>query len=235
MCRTRYFVILCGIDEAGRGSFIGPMAIAGVTIKESDVPYLDSEGVQDSKVLTPDTRRRLYHTILDCALDCIIYRIYPRIIDNSVLFHGLADLELDRMAKIVSRVQADRYYVDSCYADQDLFGRKLSALSGSDSIHSHVRADSQFTVVAAASILAKVSRDRSVSQIQRHHPVGSGYPSDATVCEYVGMIYQKTGMFPAFVRQSWYTACRIAGRQRANTPDPIEPTKQDTLDQYFAD
>ena len=228
-------VIICGIDEAGRGSFIGPMAIAGVTIKESDVPYLESEGVQDSKVLTPDTRERLYRIILDCALDYVICRVYPRTIDNSVLFHGLADLELDRMSKIVSAVQADHYYVDSCYADENLFGQKLAALSGCSSIHSHVRADSQFTVVAAASILAKVSRDRSVSHIQRQHPIGSGYPSDPTVREYVSAIYQTTGMFPVFVRQSWYTACRIAGRQQAKTPDPIESIKQSVLDQYIDD
>lgn len=228
-------MIVCGIDEAGRGSFVGPMAIAGVAIRKSDVSHLEAEGVQDSKTLTADIRERLYRIILDCAVDYAICWVYPRTIDNSVLFHGLADLELDRMAKIISKVRADRYYVDSCYADEKLFGHKLAALSGCSSIHSHVRADSRFTVVAAASILAKVSRDRSISHIQRQHPVGSGYPSDSTVREYVSGIYQKTGVFPAFVRQSWYTACRIAGEQRAKTPDPIEITKQSVLDQYTED
>lgn len=207
-------MIVCGVDEAGRGSFVGPLVIAGVAVEESSLPALERAGVRDSKTLTPRARSRLYRVILENSVAHLIRRIRPRTIDNSVLFHGLSDLELDRMAGIVSSIRADAYYVDSCYADEALFGARLAAISGGHPIHSHTRADSRFTVVAAASILAKVARDRSVSNIRRRHPVGSGYPSDSRAAECVGGIYRATGAFPDFARRSWLTACRIAGDQR---------------------
>lgn len=207
-------MIVCGVDEAGRGSFVGPLVIAGVAVEESRLPALERVGVRDSKTLTPRARSRLYRVILENSVAHVIRRIRPRTIDNSVLFHGLSDLELDRMAGIVSSIRADAYYVDSCYADEALFGERLATISGGHPIHSHTRADSRFTVVAAASILAKVARDRSVSNIRRSHPVGSGYPSDSRVAECVGSIYRTTGTFPDFARRSWLTACRIAGDQR---------------------
>ncbi len=207
-------MIACGIDEAGRGSFIGPLVIAGVAIEETSLPYLYEEGVRDSKVLSPRTRMRLYDTILNVATGYVIKRVRPRTIDNSVLFHGLADLEMERMAAIMAHIFADIYYVDSCYADASLFERRLSRLAGDKRVRAYTKADSQFTVVAAASILAKVSRDKSISSIRRTHHVGSGYPSDSRAADCVAQIYHTTGMFPDFARRSWYTACRIAGDER---------------------
>lgn len=207
-------MIVCGIDEAGRGSFVGPMTIAGVAIDDTKLGALREAGVRDSKTLSPQARERLHDTILENCTSYVVRRVRPHTIDNSVVFHGLSDLELHRMAGIVRTVRADAYYVDSCYADADLFGSKLADMSGSRSVHAYTKADSKYTVVAAASILAKVARDRSISYIRRHHPVGSGYPGDAKTAAYVRDIYRTTGRFPDFARRSWYTACRIAGDDR---------------------
>ena len=207
-------MIVCGIDEAGRGSFVGPMAIAGVAVDERDLGTLRDAGVRDSKTLSPHVRERLCHTILENSISHTVRRVRPRTIDNSVVLHGLSDLEIDRMAGIIRDVRADAYYVDSCYADADLFGRRLAEASGRSGVRARTKADSIYTVVAAASILAKVARDRSVSRIRLHHPVGSGYPGDAKTAAYVRGIYRSTGAFPGFARRSWYTACRIAGDER---------------------
>lgn len=207
-------MIVCGIDEAGRGSFVGPMAIAGVALDERDLDTLQEAGVRDSKMLSPQARERLHHTILEYAKDYTVRRVRPRTIDNSVVLHGLSDLEIDRMAGIVRSIQADTYYVDSCYADAELFGRTLSEASGNSHILARTKADSLYTVVAAASILAKVARDRSISRIRKRHPVGSGYPGDTKTSGYLQKMYLSTGSFPDFARRSWYTACRIAGDDR---------------------
>ena len=212
--RISSLLIICGIDEAGRGSFVGPLAIAGVCIHEEDIHILQDAGVRDSKRLSPYARQRLYNTILDVSTSHTIRRIYPRTIDNSVVFHGLTDLEMKRMADIIRNTYADIYYVDSCYQDAGLFGKRLSKMSGNRCIKSYTKADSLYTVVAAASILAKVARDRSISHIRRHHPVGNGYPGDTKTSAYVRDIYASTGEFPRFARKSWYTACRIAGDER---------------------
>lgn len=211
------------MDEAGRGSFVGPMVIAGVALDRAGLRVLDDAGVRDSKTLTPRARDRLYHTILDNSTAHAVRYVRPKTIDNSVVSHGLSDLELRRMAGIVSRIDADAYYVDSCYADAGRFGRELARMSRNENIHSYTKADSRFTVVAAASILAKVCRDRSISRICRNHQVGSGYPGDSRTAECVGRIYHSTGTFPDFARKSWYTACRIAGDQRPPWARPPAP------------
>ena len=53
-------MIICGVDDAGRGSMIGPLVISGVTIDKKNVKKLRSIGVQDSKKLSPKTREILY-------------------------------------------------------------------------------------------------------------------------------------------------------------------------------
>lgn len=207
-------MIVCGIDEAGRGSFVGPMAIAGVALDESRLYKLDEAGVRDSKLLSPRARARLYDIILENSTSCMVRRVRPRTIDNSVVFHGLSTLEMDRMAYIIRHIRADTYYVDSCYADADLFGSMLAKKSGNPHVCAYTKAELRYTVVAAASILAKVARDRSIQHIRRHHPVGSGYPGDKKTAAYIGTVYRATGKFPKFTRSSWYTACRIAGDER---------------------
>ena len=51
---------ICGIDDAGRGSMIGPLVIAGISIKKQNLKKLKSIGVRDSKKLTPEMREILY-------------------------------------------------------------------------------------------------------------------------------------------------------------------------------
>ena len=55
---------ICGIDEAGRGSMIGPLVIAGISIKKKNIKKLKSVGVRDSKKLAPKTREILYKKII---------------------------------------------------------------------------------------------------------------------------------------------------------------------------
>lgn len=210
-------MIICGIDEAGRGSFIGPLVVAGVAIPDSSIDTLHKAGVRNSKILTPDTRNRLYDTILEHSVSWAVRRCRPRTIDNSVLFHGLTDLEIDKMADIIRHVRADEYYVDSCYANAAQFGNKLAKITKNTHIHSHTKADSRFVVVAAASIIAKVTRDRSIRNIQKNHPVGSGYPSDSKTIQYVRDVYLSTGTVLPFVRKSWSTAHRVLGDQRPSS------------------
>lgn len=207
-------MIVCGIDEAGRGSFIGPLVVAGVAVDDSNIRHLGEAGVRDSKSLTPAARERLYHVIRRHSVSCVVRRCLPRTIDNSVLFHGLTDLEIKKMADIIERTPADAYYVDSCYADAARFGERLERLTNVSGIHAHTKADSKFVAVSAASIVAKVVRDRAILNIRRSHPVGSGYPGDRKTARYVRDSYLATGILPDFVRKSWSTACRIVGDQR---------------------
>ncbi len=71
-------MLICGVDDAGRGSLLGPLVIAGVTLKRSKIKKLSSMGIRDSKKLTPAARERLYKKIIEYADDYYVARIYPR-------------------------------------------------------------------------------------------------------------------------------------------------------------
>jgi len=97
-------MLVCGIDEAGRGSLLGPLVIAGVSIQHTKIKNLTSMGIRDSKKLSPRKREFLYKKIIEQVDDFAIARIYPRIIDSSVRKHKLNFLEARYMAKVISKL-----------------------------------------------------------------------------------------------------------------------------------
>ena len=205
-------VVVCGVDDAGRGSMIGPLVIAGVAVKRGGIGRLREIGVRDSKALSPARREELYGRITGAAHCWHASRIGPSTIDRSVARHRLNALEAAYMARVISRLGAGTAYVDACDVDAGRFGRTVSSMvrgrGRGCTVHSHHRADSRFEVVAAASIVAKVVRDREVARIARRHGgrdvVGSGYPSDGRTVRFVEKwIAESGGTAPPFARSSW--------------------------------
>lgn len=200
---------ICGVDEAGRGSLLGPLVIAGISVEKRAVKQLSSLGVKDSKKLSPKIRQQLYKQILKIADSYSVVRIYPKTIDANVKRHNLNNLEAKYMAKVISKLQPNVAYVDSCDVNPKRFGKKISTLSKIPKIHSYHKAETKSVVVAAASIIAKVSRDKSIARLQKSHQIGSGYPSDSKTIDFVTKYYQENLVFPNFVRRSWMPAKKI--------------------------
>src|SRR5579872_3067372 len=88
--------IIAGVDEAGRGSVLGPLVVAGVAIEESKVPALSKLGVKDSKLLTPARRTKLYKEIRKLSSMVSWELIEPSQIDK-VVFKGVPLLRLNRL------------------------------------------------------------------------------------------------------------------------------------------
>ena len=101
------------------------------------------------------------------------------------------------MAKVVSKLDPDTSYVDSCDVNPARFGKAISKLSDNHKIKSYHH------VVSAASIIAKVTRDRAIERLQMTHDLGSGYPSDSKTVKFVAKYHRKNKSLPAFVRKSW--------------------------------
>ncbi|MCY4491430.1 MAG: ribonuclease HII [Thaumarchaeota archaeon] len=203
---------LCGVDDAGRGSMLGPLVIAGVSIKKSRLGRLRKMGVKDSKQLSPKNREELYEKIIEVVDDYHVAKIQPRSIDSSVRRHALNHLEAKYMARVVSKLDSDISYVDSCDVNPARFGREIAQISGNKKIRSYHHADSRFAIVSAASIVAKVSRDRSISRLQKQYDLGSGYPSDPKTIRFVTQFYNTHNKLPTFVRQSWKPTMGILGQ-----------------------
>ncbi len=194
---------VCGVDDAGRGSLVGPLVIAGVSLSKSKIRKLSSMGIKDSKKLSPSQREKLYKKIIKFADDYYVAKINPSTIDKSVFKHELNNLEAKYMAKVISKLNPNISYVDSCDVNPSRFGKTISKLSKKDKIRSYHHADSRFVIVSAASIIAKVNRDREIKKIRKNHDVGSGYPSDAKTIGFVKKYISTRNEIPNFVRSSW--------------------------------
>ena len=202
---------ICGVDDAGRGSMIGPMVIAGISIEKKNIPKLRKLGVRDSKKLSPKKRELLYKEIVKLVDDYHVIRIPPRTIDKYVFKHNLNHLEAKKMAEVISNLNPDISYVDSCDVNAARFGREISDLSNKSKVKSYHYADSRFVVVSAASIIAKVSRDRSIMRLNKTTNLGSGYPSDKKSVNYVKKVVSSKKSLPTSIRKSWKPVQKILG------------------------
>jgi len=195
-------MLVCGVDDAGRGSVLGPLVIAGIVIKQTKINQLKKQGIRDSKKLTPLARERLYKKIINIVDDYYVAKISPKVIDKSVFNHSLNHLEAQYMAKVISKLSPSIAFVDSCDVNPHRFGKEISKLTLHTKIKSYHHADSRFVVVSAASILAKVSRDRVITKLKKKHNVGSGYPSDPKTKAFVKKSIKRNESM-TFIRKSW--------------------------------
>lgn len=190
---------------------LGPLVVAGVRLERRRLRKLTLLGVKDSKKLSPTMREHLYDMIIDVVDDYYISKIHSRSIDASVRRHGLNILEAKHMARVISKLSPDTSYVDSCDVNPRRFGRTISEMAGNGHgrVRSYHHADDRFVVVSAASILAKVTRDRVIKKLRKDYELGSGYPSDTTTVDFVTKYYKENSQMPSFVRKSWMTVQRI--------------------------
>jgi ribonuclease HII len=175
-------LILGGIDEAGRGSIMGPLVVAGISLDKEGILYLKSEGVIDSKKLSSLKRERLYPKIISCAKSVYICRVEPKTIDFYVNQNKLNLLESRYMTIISDNLQADKVIIDACDVNLIRFKQHIvnNLVNSSIKIYCFHKADSDNIPVSAASIVAKVTRDRQIEKIGKklNEHIGSGYPSD---------------------------------------------------------
>ncbi len=203
---------VCGVDDAGRGSMLGPLVIAGISVSRSKIRKLSAMGVKDSKKLSPAARERLYKKIIDFVDEYYVAKISPKTIDRSVKKHNLNHLEAKYMAKVISKLRPNISYVDSCDVKPARFGKEISKLSKSKKVRSYHHADSRFVVVSAASIIAKVNRDRAIALLRKKYDLGSGYPSDKKTTRFVKNYVSKNNDLPNFVRVSWKPVQKIINK-----------------------
>ena len=208
-------MIMAGVDEAGRGSVIGPLVLAGVSLEENDLPKLRNLGVKDSKLLSSQRRERLAIQIRDVALNCHVLFLSPTDIDIVVnskrRLHKLNRLEAQAMARVITILKPNVVYVDAADVLADRFGEHIKGnLSFKLKVVSEHKADLTYPIVSAASIIAKVERDNVISQLQKKHgKLGCGYPSDLKTMKFLEDWIKKFGSYPDFVRKSWKTAKRV--------------------------
>jgi len=156
---------ICGVDEAGRGPLAGPVVCAAVILDATSIPT----GLNDSKALSPKRREQLLNTLLESAEIAISVVEPPEIDLINILWASMAG-----MARAVRDVDADYALIDGNRLPPDLpcAGEAI------------VKGDAKSLSIAAASIVAKVTRDRLMVEADMRFPgyglaKHKGYPTAA--------------------------------------------------------
>jgi len=206
--------LIAGVDEAGRGCVIGPLVVAGVMVKSEVLPILTELGVKDSKLLTPKKRELLYPAILQLTEKYHTVKVLPYEIDKAVAsarrLHKLNRLEAQMMAQVIEALKPDEVYVDAADTVEHRFRNHIQeCLKIKTTIVSRHKADRIYAVVSAASIIAKVERDREIANLKvEYGDFGSGYLTDEKTVAFLRQLIEKNDEYPSFVRKSWKPAKR---------------------------
>ncbi|MDE6751903.1 MAG: ribonuclease HII [Eubacterium sp.] len=163
--KDKGYNIICGVDEAGRGPLAGPVFAAAVILPEGHI----IEGVNDSKKLSEKRRDALYDKIID---ECVCYSI------------GTAsEKEIDEINILQATFLAMKRAVDGLEIKPDLAlvdGNRVPPLDMD--VETIVKGDGKSASIAAASIIAKVARDRYMLKLAEQYPQyeferHKGYPT----------------------------------------------------------
>jgi ribonuclease HII len=206
--------LILGIDEAGRGPVIGPMVIAGYCIEEEKIELLKSLGVKDSKELTRKQREEIYNEIIKLTDKYKYIIIGPKTIDYYVYRNKLNYLEFENMIKIIEEIKPDKVIIDSPMVNTKKVVEYIkNNLKINVEIIAENKADKKYPVVSAASIIAKVIRDREIDKIKEkiHIDFGSGYPADERTIKAIKENYE---ILKDYIRESWMTIKKIRGENQ---------------------
>ena len=206
--------ILSGIDEAGRGPVIGPLVLACVSLDAEGVETLRDLGVRDSKKMTALRRRKLEPEIKNISLEWSIAKISASDIDRLRKRMSLNVIEAVKTAELIIALKKrpTTIYIDATDSIAEDYQKKIVAhlnkLNPAYEIPQLVcehKADDTYIPTSAASVIAKVERDRDIEALQRvYGDIGSGYPSGELTQKFIRRLL-KDGPLPPFVRRSWET------------------------------
>ncbi len=150
---------IAGVDEAGRGPCAGPLVIAAVIL---DDPFADTWAeMRDSKEISEKKREVLFDVVMENAADVSVIEVSPAEIDT----RGVHAANLDGMRRAVNGLSiAPAYVLTDGYAIEGLATPNIAVWKG----------DQVVTAISAASIIAKVTRDRIMRQMDEIYP-GYGF------------------------------------------------------------
>jgi len=162
---------VCGVDEAGRGPLVGAV-VAGAVVLDPNNPI---EGLKDSKKLTPARREFLYKQIIEKAKAWGVGEASPREIDDINILQATMLAMRRAIEDLVNRLGA---WPDKALID----GNRCPELPiAAEAI---IKGDAKEPAISAASIIAKVTRDRQMQILHEQHPQYGfaqhmGYPTEA--------------------------------------------------------
>ncbi|MFA4856067.1 MAG: ribonuclease HII [archaeon] len=209
-------MLIAGVDEAGRGPALGPMVLSIASIEKKDEEKLVKLGVKDSKLLTEKERERQNKELPKILFEFNSVHIGPAEIDQLRDRKSLNEIEAMRIGYLLNSLKRkpDIAYIDSPDPIAKNFGKRIEKyISFSLEIRAEHKADLNYPIVGAASIIAKVERDAAIKRLCRQHGnMGSGYPHDPDTISFLCNWVKKNKSLPDFARKSWETSKNIENK-----------------------
>ena len=206
---------IAGIDEAGRGPLIGPLVIAVAAIEEGREQELKNLGVKDSKLLSePQREHILKHLEKIVKYELII--LNPSDVDSALESPStnLNWLEADHGAAILNKLDVkldnsiSKCIIDCPSTNIDAYkGYFSQKVDNKDTLlQVEHKADMNYLIVGAASIIAKVKREKELVRLKKKYNIdfGSGYPSDPNTKKFIEQNWNNQEISP-IIRKSWAT------------------------------
>lgn len=180
------------------------MVIAAVGVSSENV-FAEFD-VADSKLLSPRVRERLY-LIIRKRFRVATVRIDAHEIDEIRMGMTMNACVARAHAQAIDKLSPSIAYVDACDVNAFRYADMVkSYLEQSCEIVSEHKADQTFKVVSAASIVAKVTRDRAITALSKKYgEIGSGYPSDPVTIAFLSAYIDEHKCPPPIARKSWKT------------------------------
>ncbi|KAL6075705.1 Ribonuclease HII [Balamuthia mandrillaris] len=231
---------LCGVDEAGRGSVLGPLVIATVLLSPQTCRLLRMEGVKDSKALSPARRTYLEGIIRQSALLIRSTQVSAAEIDRNRLQLGrtLNQLQIEHTERLLGELaeqnglELNRAGLALCMDAVDVNSERYQAhfqgLFPEARVLAQHKAESAFVSVAAASIIAKVERDKAMLQLEKETglALGSGYPSDPFTLSFLRSFSPSTS-FSASSSSSSSKATKAKSQSKRSTKATKEAEQEE--------
>ena len=159
-----YFI--CGVDEVGRGSLIGPVVASCVVLPKDFV----LEGLTDSKKLSEKKRDKFYDYIIEHALAYGIGVVSPEEIDEINIYEASRKAMLIAISKVREQINLEHVLIDAMPIKIDIPTTSI------------IKGDAKSISIAAASVVAKVTRDKMMYELDEKYPMygfasHKGYPT----------------------------------------------------------
>jgi len=194
---------IAGIDEAGRGPVIGPLVVCCASCRRDDERLLRKIAAKDSKALTKAQREEAYGKLKDFVTFRWV-EISAKDLNTLMDTMSLNDIEAKTMADLIKKLGEGDVMIDM----PDRYGwtfRKRMERFGVKKFEAEHKADEKYPIVSAASICAKILRDRKIEEIRKATcDFGSGYPGDPKTISALKDKGMRKLLEP-FIRQKWKT------------------------------
>ena len=215
---------ILGIDEAGRGCVLGPLVVGAFCCDKEQLDAVVETGATDSKKLSVKKREKILG-LLPALGSCETIEISPKQIDNG----NINRLEEQAFIKLILRFRPDMVYIDAPTHPAGIpnFVKRLDF-----ALRHHFqklpafviepKADLNYPIVGAASIVAKVNRDSHIKPLN----AGSGYPSDPKTRIWIKGFFERKELLHQSIRQRWGTVQTLEQEVLNEAKNSISPNKE---------